>query len=207
MKEGDVGRIGDRLRSDAEALAGEVDALDVTAFTQWIIASVSALATPEKGASQPGRPTRAAGHPGPEGPGREVREVDDEVADVARVLPAGEAGVARVLPAGTDPGLNAELEHCVRAARAGDPCSTRRLAELLELVGCDDQAAYWWRRAAAVGDPDAIDYVEGILQDSSTSTEPHPEGEDQNLSNDEDPGAFPVSLNCMKLIRLIASRG
>lgn len=39
----------------------------------------------------------------------------------------------------------------------------RRLAELHELSGDDTEAEHWWRQAAELGDPDAIDYVTHIL--------------------------------------------
>ncbi|MDV7215777.1 hypothetical protein [Streptomyces prunicolor] len=41
--------------------------------------------------------------------------------------------------------------------------SARRAAELLELIGDDESAGRWWRTAARLGDPDAIDYVDAFL--------------------------------------------
>jgi hypothetical protein len=47
-------------------------------------------------------------------------------------------------------------------AEKGDPESARRLAELLELHGCNVEAVTWWHRAAAFGDEDAILYVKEV---------------------------------------------
>jgi hypothetical protein len=45
------------------------------------------------------------------------------------------------------------------------PLSTcaRRMAEILEREGLYAQAAGWWRYAAYLGDPDALDYVPAFI--------------------------------------------
>lgn len=92
----------------------------------------------------------------------------------------------------------------MQSAAAGDPAAARRVAELLELAGLDDLAPDWWHVAAALGDPDAADYVEGILNQTPSTAAVPEHGEDTpNLSPPtEIPGAFPVSLDCIKLIHL-----
>jgi hypothetical protein len=70
------------------------------------------------------------------------------------------------------PETPAEMAACIRAAEGGNAppswphhraAAARRVAELLELAGADQAAVPWWRRAADLGDPDAIDYVAEIL--------------------------------------------
>lgn len=56
-----------------------------------------------------------------------------------------------------------ELAQCLKRGEAGDPDSARRAAELFELVENFGEAQKWWNRAADLGDPDAIDYVNEIL--------------------------------------------
>jgi hypothetical protein len=76
------------------------------------------------------------------------------------------------------------LAKCIGLAEEGDPSSARRAAELFELAGFDTEAAAWWRRAAELGDPDAIDYVEGILHgDQSPSTGSYPPDGGNGLTN------------------------
>src|SRR5262249_31667559 len=108
-------------------------------------------------ASVPGRPARAAGA----APGSQTGST--EASD----------GISN--PEGSPPGLPDAMKeagtHAIRA-EAGDPSSARRVAELLELAGHDAVAAIWWGRAAQLGEPDAVDYVEGVLtRDSSPSME------------------------------------
>jgi hypothetical protein len=149
-----------RLREDAEALARAVDAIDVAEFTRRVLASLDASASVDAGASAvPGRPSGVAGHQ----PGSlAAAEADD--GDLLREGQQREE-IAR------------ELDACAAAARGGDAAAARRVAELLELAECDDQAAAWWRHAAMLGDPDAIDYVQEVLgQDPYPSTKNHEEG-------------------------------
>jgi hypothetical protein len=75
--------------------------------------------------------------------------------------PAGQAPAYRpdAEQFGTWP--DSELTQCLRQATEGDAASARRVAELLELKDQDTEAATWWNRAAAAGDPDATIYIEG----------------------------------------------
>jgi len=56
-----------------------------------------------------------------------------------------------------------ELAACVKYGMEGDAQEARRAAELYELINDFAQAKLWWRRAASLGDPDAIDYVRLVL--------------------------------------------
>lgn len=56
----------------------------------------------------------------------------------------------------------AELAECVKQASS----SARRVAELWELLEDPVSAKDWWRRAAAMGDEDAIDYVHLIFEEN-----------------------------------------
>ena len=57
------------------------------------------------------------------------------------------------------------------AERAGASCALR-VAELLELLNRDEEAAEWWRRAAHLGDRDAIAYLvsDGVRSDQAQGT-------------------------------------
>lgn len=59
--------------------------------------------------------------------------------------------------------IRRELEQCEQAGAHGDAAAARRAAELYELTGDSETAGTWWHTAAALGDPDAVDYVQGIL--------------------------------------------
>jgi hypothetical protein len=64
------------------------------------------------------------------------------------------------------PEIEDELAEACRLAHenAPDPAAARRAAELCELAERFDHAQAWWRYAAHIGDPDAIDYVEHVLR-------------------------------------------
>jgi hypothetical protein len=57
-----------------------------------------------------------------------------------------------------------ELAESVQRGLLGDGASARRAAELYELIEDFGAAQTWWRRAAGLGDQDAISYVEHILR-------------------------------------------
>ncbi|MDX8036719.1 hypothetical protein SK803_41545 [Lentzea sp. BCCO 10_0856] len=59
--------------------------------------------------------------------------------------------------------LHLQLHQAVVRASLGDADSARTAAELYELLNQDEDAAVWWHKAAELGDPDAIDYVNRIL--------------------------------------------
>lgn len=59
--------------------------------------------------------------------------------------------------------LRLQLHDCIQKASLGDAGSARRAAELHEMFNQEEDAAYWWKKAAELGDPDAIDYVRLIL--------------------------------------------
>jgi hypothetical protein len=63
----------------------------------------------------------------------------------------------------TPEGIGPELERHKEHAEGGDAASARRVAELYELLDQIDTANTWWRRAAELGDPDAVEYVRVIL--------------------------------------------
>ena len=167
MTEGDVRRMNDRLHSAAKALASHVDSINGEKFTRQIIAY--ALVKSAIGATGTGRPHNGAAGSGTtitEGPGYED---DNGCPDMQEAACAGP--------------LEERLEQCLSPAEAGDPPSARRAAELFELAGDKNQAADWWRRAAALGDLDAIDYVEGILEDPSAKEDcPLKEGKEARFS-------------------------
>lgn len=57
------------------------------------------------------------------------------------------------------------LEECIRVARAtGSAQHARRVAELYEAIDQLGAAQAWWRHAANLGDPDAIEYVAIVLR-------------------------------------------
>lgn len=56
-----------------------------------------------------------------------------------------------------------ELTEILDAAR-NDPDLARRAAELFEVIDDLGAAQDWWRLAAGLGDNDAIDYVQGVLE-------------------------------------------
>ena len=62
------------------------------------------------------------------------------------------------------PRVRQELAACERRAKEGDAESARRAAELHEALHEFTTAANWWRKAAALGDQDAIDHVKYILR-------------------------------------------
>jgi hypothetical protein len=108
---------------------------------------------------------------------REVSGIDPE-AHLAKVLDALGAvetpdatGCSARLRAGLAPALGDQADRpevrledeftaCLRQAEEGDPASTRRVAELLELNERTQEAAAWWCRAAKAGDRDAIAYLQ-----------------------------------------------
>ncbi|MFI6031645.1 hypothetical protein [Amycolatopsis magusensis] len=58
----------------------------------------------------------------------------------------------------------AELELLKYQAQEGDGASARRVAEILDLVQPgSSEISTWWRRAAELQDPDALDYVEHFI--------------------------------------------
>jgi len=159
VKEGDVG-IDELLRKDAQTLAHEVNDIDEADLVRLVLASLSASATVDTGAPVPGRPPRAAG------PARSGPALTGLTGVTHEISGTGD------LPQGTDAAA-AMADHLARA-RSGDPSSTRRVAELLERAGHDAAAVLWWGRAAQLGDPDAIDYVDAFLAGDpalSTSTQ------------------------------------
>jgi hypothetical protein len=56
-----------------------------------------------------------------------------------------------------------ELGEILESAR-NDSDLARRAAELFEVIEDFGAAQSWWRTAASLGDADAIDYVQGILE-------------------------------------------
>uniref|UniRef100_UPI003F497CE9 hypothetical protein n=1 Tax=Amycolatopsis sp. CA-082387 TaxID=3239918 RepID=UPI003F497CE9 len=61
------------------------------------------------------------------------------------------------------PLLLEELQAHIHRAEQGDASAARRVAELLELMNRDEDAAGWWRRAGSLGDAAAVAYVKYIL--------------------------------------------
>lgn len=59
--------------------------------------------------------------------------------------------------------IPAQIDENIKKADAGDGASARRVAELYEALDQSEHAEAWWRKAAALGDRDAISYVEYIL--------------------------------------------
>lgn len=99
---------------------------------------------------------------------RLVHEVNAPHGDVVEV-PVGRAAADRASarrrwlgPVEDD--LVEELTLCRQQAEEGDAASARRVAEILEIQDKVDDAAAWWQRAAAGGDPDAQLYVRDVLQ-------------------------------------------
>lgn len=75
------------------------------------------------------------------------------------------SGTARPIEQWVSPDLvRAELVVREREALGGDADSARRVAELLEALHEFDQAEQWWRKAADLGDEDAIDHVRYLLR-------------------------------------------
>ncbi|MEV0035214.1 hypothetical protein [Streptomyces sp. NPDC050804] len=60
------------------------------------------------------------------------------------------------------------LDEYKRHAEQGDAGAARRVAELLEVVDEVAKAEQWWRLAADLGDPDAIDYVDDFVSNGSS---------------------------------------
>lgn len=58
-----------------------------------------------------------------------------------------------------------QLGQAVSRAELGNAEAARRCAELFELANDETGARPYWRYAAALGDEDARDYVESILQE------------------------------------------
>uniref|UniRef100_UPI003F49238F hypothetical protein n=1 Tax=Saccharothrix espanaensis TaxID=103731 RepID=UPI003F49238F len=52
------------------------------------------------------------------------------------------------------------LHYYMKFARRGDGASARRVAEIMEFLGMEDESKAWWSAAAALGDPDAIDCMD-----------------------------------------------
>lgn len=79
----------------------------------------------------------------------------------------GRAGASfpgmRLISALRRPDPTMTLLLCLDAYPSPAGALARRLAELLELHELDQAAAGWWMLAAALGDPDAGDYVTHIL--------------------------------------------
>ncbi|MFD4190804.1 hypothetical protein [Amycolatopsis thermoflava] len=70
----------------------------------------------------------------------------------------------RPVPATALGQAQAELELYRRYAHEGDAEAARRAAELYDLLDNEETAEQWWRLAAALGDQDAIDYVDHFLK-------------------------------------------
>ena len=60
--------------------------------------------------------------------------------------------------------IEAYLDILLTETMTADPWSTRRLAELYELQGDTTGALQWWQRAASLGEPHAIQYVEVLRE-------------------------------------------
>ena len=73
-------------------------------------------------------------------------------------------GLETLLPHGFPEPFATELDQSIDAGLGGDPAAARRAAELFELFERYGAARWWWRTAAEMGDPDAIDYVREILE-------------------------------------------
>lgn len=58
--------------------------------------------------------------------------------------------------------FSSEMSQIIDRART-DPIAARRLAELYELQDDFAKASEAWRHAAALGDPDAIEWVQQVL--------------------------------------------
>ncbi len=82
-------------------------------------------------------------------------------AEVMTIIPP--AGLRRQREAGLDfqdrTQVEAYREVLLDEAMTGDAWSTRRLAEIYELLDDEAGAVRWWLRAAELGEPDAVLYV------------------------------------------------
>ncbi|MEU3950394.1 hypothetical protein [Streptomyces sp. NPDC029526] len=123
------------LRRDAQALARSMNDAEMQQLRNEIFAADSASESSAAGRSGS---LRAAGP----APGRGLSEREE-----AAAVSGGDHTV-----------LDRYREEGVKHA-----ASARRAAELLELIGEDESAGRWWRTAARLGDPDAIDYVDAFL--------------------------------------------
>ncbi|WP_148088815.1 hypothetical protein [Saccharothrix texasensis] len=66
------------------------------------------------------------------------------------------------------------LHYYAKYAQRGDPSSARRVAEILEFLGEEEESAAWWLRAAHLGDPDALDYLQELVDTTESDSETPP---------------------------------
>jgi hypothetical protein len=109
-----------------------------------------------------------------------VQADGDAVSDVEQISREGSCPQVGALPGcssedgedegnlifGFPGGFEQELHCHQQLAEKGDASSARRIAELWGLLDREDEAAAWWHRAAELGDPDAVDYVQEYLAET-----------------------------------------
>ena len=131
------------LAADAADLDQQMRSIDLDAGLERVFATMDALDGPKSSLSEP-------------------------------ECPAGRTAASRAPPPRPDPvrGPGTEQEEWVlrelsqrerEAEEEETAWASRRIAELKEILGQPQEAAVWWRRAAAAGDLDAQDYVETDL--------------------------------------------
>jgi hypothetical protein len=134
-----------RLRHYAQTVTRQLQDIDQESLLQRILGELS----DEEPESDDDRINRRAVHPqvdGPSGP------------------PFAGAGPAeKRLTFELSGGFEQELYCHQQLAEKGIASSARRVAELCGLLDRENEEAAWWRRAAELGDPDAVDYVQEYL--------------------------------------------
>jgi hypothetical protein len=134
-----------RLRQYAQTVTRQLQDIDQDSLLHRILGELPA----EAPASDDDRINRRAVHPqvdGPPGPSF-----------------AGEGPTEKRLTFELTGGFEQELYCHQQLAEKGIASSARRVAELCGLLDRENEEAAWWRRAAELGDPDAVDYVQEYL--------------------------------------------
>lgn len=130
-----------RLTTDAEVLAKQVESIDFEAYLERVFAVLDALDDPEPPSSDTEVPAGCVNATSRASAQKITTQDDEQERWELRELRLRER----------------------EATEEGKAWSCRRAAELLETMNRLDEAAVWWRRAAAAGDLDAREYVADYL--------------------------------------------